>query len=206
MSVPQPVTADSVQQARIGPNAIIQTARVIDGTYGADRTRQTFLHAGLDGYVDQLPAAMVIESEFAALARAVVADYGADAAAEILTRAGEFTAGYLLENRIPRPVQTLLRLLPRRPALWLLLTAIRKNAWTFVGSGTFSYVLDATPRLLISESRLCCDETAGAAICHFYQGTFRRLLRTLVDRRTELREVECQARGAPCCTYRLVWS
>lgn len=51
---------------------------------------------------------------------------------------GRLTASYLLANRIPKPAQIVLGLLPARIGLKLLLKAIGGHAWTFAGVGTFS--------------------------------------------------------------------
>jgi divinyl protochlorophyllide a 8-vinyl-reductase len=59
------------------------------------------------------------------------ADLGPAMAAEVARDAGLRTADYLLANRIPKPVQVLLKHLPAPLAARVLLSAIRRHAWTF---------------------------------------------------------------------------
>ena len=49
--------------------------------------------------------------------------------------AGRRTAEYVIANRIPRLAALLIGFLPRPFGRRLLLSAIRRNSWTFAGSG-----------------------------------------------------------------------
>jgi len=194
----------TMHEGKIGPNAIIQTVAAMQESYGPRQSR-TILHCGgLATLPDNLPTAMVDEQEFRALAQMLIRQVGVDSARQLLKRSGQLTAGYLLKHRIPRPVQLLLRALPRRQRLRRLLQAIEKHVWTFAGSGKISFNAEGLPWISIATPALCDTPETAAAVCSFYQGTFEQLLRTLVDRRVALWETECQARGDAACLYLIV--
>ena len=141
--------------ARIGPNAIWRVLEALQA--GADPTavERVFERAGLAGYLQALPQEMVDEREVTALHQALRDELGIKQARQIGADAGSRTGDYLLAKRIPRPAQTVLRLLPGIFACRILLKAIERNAWTFAGSAGFStqpgkptrFILDGLPRL-----------------------------------------------------------
>jgi divinyl protochlorophyllide a 8-vinyl-reductase len=190
---------------RIGPNALIQTASALSERYEPLRVRHILEGAGLEHLLAETPSEMVEEQSFHALVVSMLDLLGPTAVGEALARAGELTAGYLLAHRIPRPAQWLLRPLPPGPALAALLPAIAKNAWTFGESGAFSYTLGHRPQITIANHALCDTPEVAGAICHFYQGTFRTLFRTLVHPEAQLREAACQGRGDATCVYEIIW-
>lgn len=173
--------------ARIGPNAIIQTIDVLRAWYGQTETQgvlQRSDNPALLALLDELPAEMVDEQTFHALVHHLVAQVGDDQTARILERSGQQTADYLLAHRIPRPFQALVKPLPPRPGMWLLLTAIKQHAWTFVGSGQFTATClrrDQPPTLAL---RLI--PTAAPVVAHFFGGTFTRLLQVLIAPHTSV--------------------
>jgi divinyl protochlorophyllide a 8-vinyl-reductase len=158
--------------ARIGPNALIQVAHALVAGPGEASARHLFRLAGLAGYFDAPPARMVDELEVARLHRSVRANLGPGAARRVFRDAGTRTAEYLLANRIPCPLQALLRRMPAALAARVLLRAIGRHAWTFAGSGRFEarYGHTGNPlcaawparclRLLRAPSNTCSD--AGA--------------------------------------------
>jgi divinyl protochlorophyllide a 8-vinyl-reductase len=186
--------------ACIGPNAIIQTVRALREQYG-DRADTMLIRAGRPDLCAQLPAEMIDEREFQALIQRLRDQLGLEATAAILARAGAYTGDYILANRIPRPVQLILKFLPPRLALTMLLAAIAKHAWTFVGSGQFSYYRDRTMHLKIVNCVESRDVQAATPICAFYQGAFERLIRALVKSRSCVYEVACAACGDPACIF-----
>lgn len=190
----------SAAVARIGPNAIIQTVRALREQYGAD-AEAMLTRAGRPELCTQLPAEMIDEQEFIELIQALRGQIGVEAMGALLARAGAYTGDYILAHRIPRPAQIVLRLLPPRPALSLLLRAIKQHAWTFVGSGQFSYWRDRTMRLQIVNCVECRDVQAAGPICAFYQGAFERLIRVLVKPRACVYEVACAAHGDAACVF-----
>ena len=121
---------------RVGPNAVIQLRDVLHDfrLHGA----ALFDAAGVGAWWLQPPSEMIPEQEAARLHQAVRRHLVPEQARAVLREAGLRTADYLLANRIPRPAQIVLRILPPRFAAALLLRAIAAHAWTFAGSGTFS--------------------------------------------------------------------
>ena len=92
--------------------------------------------------------------------------------------AGARTADYIITNRIPRPAVWLLRHLPAVVAAPLLMAAIRKHAWTFVGAGTF--VPQSAWRFTIDRSRTGYPMMPPESLFHWYAAVFTRLYCRLV--------------------------
>lgn len=162
--------------AKIGPNALIQTTRTL-GEFHPALVVQTLHDAGLDDLLTNTPEHMVPEADVAALVRALTVNLGPEAAGRVLGQSGVYTADYLLANRIPVPFQRLLGIVPPRLALRLLLLAVGAHAWTFAGSGAFTYDLRrATPTLIV-------DSQIGPAnvVRSYYSGTFRQLIHVMID-------------------------
>jgi divinyl protochlorophyllide a 8-vinyl-reductase len=133
---------------------------------------------------------------------------GAPAAREVAQAAGTATADYLLAHRIPRPLQTVLHRLPARWAARVMLAAITRNAWTFVGSGRFAASAGGGARPVTLEIRanpLCRDLRADAPACDYYAATFERLFARLVHPRAQVREVACEACGDAACRFEIRW-
>lgn len=187
--------------ARIGPNTIIQLSHVLRERYG-EYLASALLFESTGYAMTALPGAMVDEREAQAFVRLVMQQLGERPAAAVLHEAGHRTADYLMANRIPRPAQWIMKALPRRAGLSLLLKAMRANAWTFAGSGAFSVHTHARGADLVFHAcAMCRDMYALEPVCDFYAGTFEHLIRSLVAPRAQVREVECQAQGGHCCRF-----
>ncbi|MEM7489516.1 MAG: bacteriochlorophyll 4-vinyl reductase [Pseudomonadota bacterium] len=118
----------------VGPNASLQLATALRAEGGDVLAAEVFGAAGQAALLEAPPRVMIDERVPAALFDAlwrVVPDRAERIAAE----AGRRTADYVLANRMPAAIRRLLRALPDRLAARLLLVAIRRNAWTFAGSG-----------------------------------------------------------------------
>ena len=199
----------TTKEPQIGPNAIIQSVRVLQQRYGHSVTTAMLhqsSHLALRHLPEALPETMVPETLFHALVAELEQQLGPALTADMLEQAGKQTADYLLAHRIPRPFQAVVRPLPKRAGLWLFLVAIKQHAWTFAGSGSFSTtgILSApTPTLHLS-----LPPIARAPVAAFYAGTFRRLFQVLI---TPACQVELGAWEAPTvpaesyvkCLYRL---
>ena len=183
-------------EARIGPNALIQSVNALREQYNEARIRTILCQCGQEDLLVTSPTTMVAEQAFADLVVALADQLGIEPAQQILWRAGQLTAGYLLQHRIPRPFQWLLRPLPHRLALQLLLLAVGKHAWTFVGSGQFSYIVGKTPELTV----LTCLYP-GEAVCGFYGGTFDHLIHMLIAAQAQTRVTTSLATGQTKCVY-----
>jgi len=199
--------ADAV--ARMGPNAILQMGAALEQLLGDDARARLYGNAGLAGYLRAPPGHMVPEVEVQALHAALRAELAPAVVRELSRRAGSTTGDYLLANRIPKFAQWLLRALPRRLSARLLATAISRNAWTFVGSGTF-VVSSGTgpgspPVFVVRNGPLCRGRTSDGPSCDYYVATFERLFRQLVDAAATVVEVECESAGGSCCRFEVRW-
>lgn len=192
--LPQPGSLPT--HARIGPNAIIQTVQALKEFCGVPQAIAILQKGDQAHLIDRLPSAMIDEQEFHALVWALVEQLGPAQTQQILRRSGQLTALYLLQHRIPKPFQWLLKVLPRRVGLTLLLTAISKHAWTFAGSGQFSFTVGKVPRLTITRV-----VQSSEAISGFYAGTFEQLLQTLIDARSQVQEQDRPAGSGAAWTY-----
>lgn len=193
--------APPVATARIGPNAIIQLVAAVEHRWGPG-TAAALLAEATPYTPASLPKDMVDEREPLALVHLLVDRLGADAAAPVLHDAGVRTAEYLLAHRIPRVAQWVIRRLPRRFGLALLLRAIGSHAWTFAGSGEFSVSWDrGWPTLSFARCAMCRGLALHRTICDYYAGTFEHLFRTLVAEDITVTEVACQAQGATRCRF-----
>lgn len=194
---------------RIGPNAITRVAQALPPRVGSRATRELFERAGLLHHLQVPPEDMVDEAEVRALHAELRVTLGGVEAAEVARAAGRATAEYLLQRRIPQPAQRLLKLLPPRWAARALLAALRRNAWTFAGSGQFKARLQrgATPVVLqLQGNPLCRGQSSLVPVCDFYAATFERLFQVLVHPQARVREVACEACGDPACVFELTWS
>lgn len=198
---PSDVGAPPVTGARLGPGTIAQLARVLRERHG-EYLASTLLFESTGYALTALPGAMVDEREAQAFVRAVMRQLGERPAAHALHEAGHRAAGDLMANRIPAPVQWVIRLLPARAGLSLLLEVMRANAWTFAGSGSFGVRTHRQGAALTFQAcAMCRDLYALEPVCDFYAGTFEHLIRTLVAPRARVREVECLAQGGDCCRF-----
>ena len=195
----------STVAGRIGPNAITRMAEALQHRLGAAVTAELFALAGLTRHLAQPPQKMVDEAEARQLHVTLRSALGARVAAEVSHEAGVATAEYLLAHRIPKPVQTLLRLLPAVWACRLLLVAIRRHAWTFAGSGQFEARAGRPALLTIRDNPLCRGQSSDEPVCDYYAATFEHLFRRLVHRDTRVTELSCEARGDDACRFELRW-
>jgi divinyl protochlorophyllide a 8-vinyl-reductase len=192
---------------RIGPNAITRVAEALHAQLGDAAADAVFATAGLSGYRQRPPEAMVDERHVIALHRALRASLDADTTGAIARDAGWRTGDYLLAHRIPRPVQMVLKVLPAGWASRILLAAIGRHAWTFAGSGVFTAHGGHPSRFSIAGCPLCRDSrsTRMSPSCAYYAATFERLFRELVARDARVTEIACEATGASACTFEARW-
>lgn len=185
---------------RIGPNAITQVIDVARNLEQASKVRAMLKRAGLERYLDAPPAEMVPEAEVQALHLAVDGMLGSERALTVSWLAGWHTASYLLAHRIPQPAQKVLRRLPPFLSGRILMAAIRRNAWTFVGSGSIE--TEGVRRIRIGSCVLCRDArvTSGGT---YYAAVFEHLFQELVDAGARVREVACIRSGAPQCVFEI---
>ena len=191
--------------AQIGPNAISQVARALEGALGQESARDLLGHAGLGAYADDLPCRMVDENEVIALHSAVRSRLEPKAARDVARAAGIATGDYLLAHRIPRLAQRLLHVSPAPLASRVLLAAIARHSWTFAGSGHFEAHAGRPVAISIADCPICRGALAAQPLCDYYAATFTRLYARLVHPRAWTRETECMAAGAPACRFVIDW-
>ncbi len=151
----EPSTSARARSGLVGPNAVIQlaaalrSARVPQGS-----AERIFSRAGALRFLVRPPHSMIDENIPARLFEALWCEMPPDEAAIIARDAGRRTGAYLLANRIPPAARLLLRALPSRLACSLLLRAIRRNSWTFAGSGACSVAYGSPAIITISGNPL----------------------------------------------------
>jgi divinyl protochlorophyllide a 8-vinyl-reductase len=182
--------------ARIGPNSIIQTVAALESAYGKSQAEEVLRKIGQGQLIGNLPSEMVEESKFHALVVALEKEIGEKVLASILRDSGERTAKYLLKVRIPGPFQKIVKMLPSGLAFKLFLFAISKNAWTFAGSGEFSYASKPYTSITVKVTY-----PSHPVVGNFYLGTFTALLTELVDRETTIRPDIRKEGNAIVCKY-----
>lgn len=168
--MPEPV------QALIGPNAVLQSVKVMREALGERRTQAVLC----DAQIHVLPKGdcMIPEVDAIRLHRWLALHEPLDCL-EIAERSGGLTADYIIEHRIPKPAAALLRALPAAVAAPMLMRAIRRHAWTFIGAGVF------TPRnawqFRIDRSEADDAVMPPESLIHWYAKVFERLYRQLVS-------------------------
>lgn len=201
MNPGEATSQDAAPVARIGPNAVTRMAEALREDVGIAETARLFAAASLAHHLDAPPEHMVDEREVTALHRVVRRELGLERAASVARDAGRRTGDYLLAVRIPKPAQRILRILPRRLASHVLLTAIGRHAWTFAGSGEFRAEAAWPARIVIFDSPLCRGARADIPLCDYYAATFERIYRALIDRDAVATEIACAGRGDPACVF-----
>ncbi len=192
--------------ALIGPNAVIQVAKALDAVEGRSASARIFGEAGIAHYLERPPETMIAESDVVELHHRLREGLGERHSASVSWVAGHHTANYLLANRIPAPVQHLLRRLPAPLAGRILLQAISRHAWTFTGSGRFTYSGFKPVHFSIEDCPLCRNATSQSPCCTYYAATFERLFRELVSADARVTETECAGMGAKACRFRIDWA
>jgi divinyl protochlorophyllide a 8-vinyl-reductase len=162
-------------RALIGPNAVLQAVAVMEERLGRAETAAILV----DAQVHALPSGegMIPEVQALRLHRwlALHEPLGCFVIAE---EAGARTADYIIANRIPGPAVWLLKHLPAMLAAPLLMAAIRKHAWTFIGAGLF--LPRGAWQFSIDRSGAHDAVPVPESLFHWYAAVFTRLYRELV--------------------------
>jgi divinyl protochlorophyllide a 8-vinyl-reductase len=185
----------------VGPNAVLQLVPALRQAGLEGLTRAIFAAGGAAGWLAAPPGAMVEQARVVRLHAALRAALPEGQARAVLAVAGRLTADYLLANRIPRPVQAVLRMLPARVAAFVLVRAIRANAWTFAGTARFAARSGRPSVFELTGNPFCEDVEATAPACVWHGAVFQRLFEVLVARRAHVEETACAAVGGTVCRF-----
>lgn len=182
--------------ALIGPNAVLQAVAVMEERLGIAETAAILA----DAQIERLPSGTHMIPEVQALRlHRWLALHDPMGALIIAEESGARTADYIIANRIPKPAVWLLKRLPAALAAQLLMAAIRKHAWTFIGAGKFAP--DGAWRFTID--RTAADDTTlpPDSLFHWYAAVFTRLYRTLVAADCACRMIPPEQDYPPCRAY-----
>lgn len=185
--------------ARIGPNAILQLVPVLEDAAGPDTTAHILAMAGIFALPD--PGAGLTEEAPAARLHQAMRLELPEVAPMLAREAGWRTGDYILEHRIPKGAQRLLRLMPARLSVPILARAVEKHAWTFCGSGAFRLVSTWPVAFEIADNPVVRGERSDTPLCHWHAAVFERLFSTLCGARWRAVETECCAQGRPACRF-----
>ncbi|OYV34922.1 MAG: bacteriochlorophyll 4-vinyl reductase, partial [Rhodospirillales bacterium 20-64-7] len=104
-----------------------------------------------------------------------------------------------------RFVQFILKRLPPYLAAKMLVSAIRRHAWTFVGSGRFKTYTVIPIILEIAANPLCSAHPTNEPACFWHVAVFQRLFQVLISPRSTVVETECESAGCDCCRFVVNW-
>jgi divinyl protochlorophyllide a 8-vinyl-reductase len=193
-------------EARLGPNAVTRLAEALRERGGDVAASAVFAAARLDAYLRAPPESMVPEREVAALHEALREQLGVAEARAVGRLAGQRTAAYLLANRVPRLLVTVLPLLPAWLSARILCRAIAAHAWTFAGSGRLGVSLRRRCAVLrLAASPVCEGRHSAVPLCDYQAATIEGLFAALVHRGAQTEEAPCAAQGAPACVFITRW-
>lgn len=161
--------------ALIGPNAILQALPVMERILGSKESALILQEARIACLPDG--ESMIPEAEAMRLHHALSMRDPFEAI-DIAREAGHGTADYIIANRIPRIAATILRWLPVRLAAPLLMKAIARHAWTFIGSGRFQ--ADGGWRFTIDRTEADDLMMPTESLFEWYGAVFTRLYQRLV--------------------------
>jgi divinyl protochlorophyllide a 8-vinyl-reductase len=190
---------------KIGPNAILQVQDVLTNTVGNAQMHSIMHQAGLGHYLGVAPSSMVDEQDVVRLHQAVRTALPPTQALGILSKAGTQTGQYILAHRIPKPVQALLTWMPARLASRVLLRAIAQHAWTFAGSGAFTYSIGPSTHLKLTACPGCSYVYAPDEACVYYTATLEKLFAALVHPNSKITEALPASADGSVRTMRLSW-
>lgn len=187
----------AAEPALIGPNAVIRTLealRTLENPALADRVARA---ADLP---EREPEALVPEVWFVRLVAALRRELPSERAEKVLAWAGAATARYVALNRIPSFFRSLLRLLPARLAIPLLLAAFRRHAWTFAGQSGFEVQGGYPGTIVLDDAPTCRHGNLTSGSGSYYEAAFEGLL-SLASRRVRVTEVACRTGGSRACRF-----
>ncbi|MFK8041997.1 bacteriochlorophyll 4-vinyl reductase [Congregibacter sp.] len=200
MNAPVAIPPPNDGLARIGANSVLKLVPLLDDVLGETERNRLVLSTGLS----ELPKheGMMAETPAAALHQAIRASHPTLAPA-LTKRAGERTAEYIMEQRIPAAALQVMLNLPPWLSAPLLASVIKKHAWTFAGSGTFSVRSKDPLVFALKDNPVVRGEHSTVPLCHWHSAVFQRLFSTIVDSNLRCIETQCCATGADSCIFEI---
>ena len=185
----------------IGPNSVTQLIAAAHELGLSAKLEVLFDKANVKIWLLDPPVEMVDEAQVARLHRSVRTSFPRHVSYQVLQRAGELTGAYILQHRIPKIAQILLKQLPHRLAAKLLTKAILAHAWTFAGTGNIQALVQNDIDFIIYNNPLCRDEVALAPVCIWHSAVFAKLYSELITPHAQAQEITCRAAGADACRF-----
>lgn len=189
--------ADRDCLGRIGPNSVVQLGHAVTDRFGREAAERLYRMAGQLELLREPPADMIDEALPARLFKALWRAHP-DAAPELAADAGRRTADYVIANRLPRAARIVFAIAPRAIGARLLLKAVARNAWTFVGSGRCETQFGRPILISIRDNPLIMPD------CAWHAAVFERLFERLVARGARVRHTGCCRLGARSCRFEIL--
>ena len=182
---------------RIGPNAVIQLGHAVSALLQPAAAADLYDTAGLGPLLDAPPEEMIDQDVPAALFQTLWQLFP-DQAPLLAADAGRRTADYVIANRIPRIARRVFLVAPRQVGTWLLLKAISRNAWTFVGSGKCETHFGRPSLISITDNPLMMPE------CIWNTAVFERLFDRLVAQGTRVLHTANDGNHPRICEFKIL--
>lgn len=185
-------------EALIGPNAILQLKVPADEILGAGVMGQL-----LDLCRVPLPTGdRMIEEDDVARVHHTLWQLFPDRAEAVSERAGQATAEYIRQNRIPRLARMALRIMPAPIGERMLTKAINDHAWTFCGSGALGTSrADGGVHFMIRDNPLADVQAQPQHPCYWHSAVFAGLFSRVLGKRYYCQEISCRAMGGDVCHF-----
>ncbi|MEM1412304.1 MAG: bacteriochlorophyll 4-vinyl reductase [Pseudomonadota bacterium] len=180
----------------VGPNAVLQLVEPLRFAGGQASLDRVFNQARLSHYLKDPPLAMVPEEEAYRLFTSTRDVLGNTTGDLVLKLAGQGTARYVMQNRIPGTVRGLLKTMPPRFAAPMLLNAIKRNAWTFAGSGVCSS-MKSRPGWIIE----IASNPLATPSCPWHVAVLETLFQSLVSKVSQIESLSDGLSAGACCRF-----
>jgi len=190
----------------MGSNAMAHIIKTMEDNFGTGETIDFFIASRLSQYLSHPLAGRVHEEDVCRIHQHLIETYGLSHAKTLSWQAGQKSADYLLKNKISKPLRFILKRLPIRWSITLLLREISNHAWTFVGSGVFTYQVFKSITFYIESNPICRGIRASEPICDYYAAIFEGLFKNLIHPSIVVKELGCEAQGDPSCSFSVKWS
>lgn len=201
---PPPANVDATT-TWLGASSIVGIAEVLPMRVGSRASQSLFEAAGLLDAWRAPPPDKVADAEWRRLQRVLRDNLGLPTARAVAWDAGTRAANLLLDTRLPRWRQALLRRLPATLAAHALRGELLRLAWIFAGNGQVQVQSGRPTRITIRGNPMCRDVRADEPACDFVVALLERLFRVLVHPGCQVVESACESCGAAACRFDVRW-